>query len=257
MTMSTIDNPVTRQAQAGQWLSSAAVDDRPTQRDASEADWAHATVSVPARYEILSQVGIGGTGIVYKVRDLETGEVVALKVLKPGIASDQEMQQNLRKEVCLARKVTHKNVCRIHEFNRSNTTACLSMEFVEGETLLSKLRRAGPLPLNESIQIATQICAGLREAHSQGIVHRDLKPANIMLDQSGVVKIMDFGIARLSQGTGQMTGTITGTPAYMAPEQVQLKPMGPAWISTLWDSFCMKWSPASRRSMATTPLRSR
>lgn len=203
------------------------MDGRTKQADAVEVNWADVPSSIPARYEILTQVGIGGTGIVYKVRDLETGEIVALKVLKPGIASDQEMQQNLRKEVCLARKVTHKNVCRIHEFNRSNGTACLSMEFVEGENLLSKLRRVGRLPVDESLEIARQICAGLREAHAQGIVHRDLKPANIMLDQSGVVKIMDFGIARLSPGNGQMTGTIAGTPAYMAPEQVELKPMGP------------------------------
>jgi serine/threonine protein kinase len=183
--------------------------------------------SIPNRYQILDEVGTGGTGVVYKVRCLETGEIVALKVLKPGIASDQEQQDNLRKEVCLARKVTHKNVCRIHEFSRSNGMACISMEFVEGENLLSKLRRDGRLSVRKSFEIARQICAGLREAHSQGIVHRDLKPANIMLDQKGVVKIMDFGIARLSQGNGLMTGTMAGTPAYMAPEQVELKPIGP------------------------------
>jgi hypothetical protein len=165
-------------------------------------------------------------GIVYKVRDLETGEIVALKILKPGIASDQTMQVSLRNEVCLARKVTHKNVCRIYEFNRSNGTACISMELVEGESLLSKLRR-GPIPQAVSLEITRQICAGLHEAHAQGIVHRDLKPANIMVDRTGSVKIMDFGIARLSQDNGQMTGTIAGTPAYMAPEQLELKPMGP------------------------------
>ena len=192
-----------------------------------EVDWPNPSAGIPARYQILGQIGTGGMGIVYKVRDSETGEIVALKVLKPGIASDPEMQQSLRKEVCLARKVTHKNVCRIHEFNRSNGTACLSMEFVEGENLLSKLRRVGPLSLEESLNIGRQICAGLGEAHAQGIVHRDLKPANIMLDGSGVVKIMDFGIARVSQGNTQMTGTIAGTPAYMAPEQVQLKSTGP------------------------------
>jgi serine/threonine protein kinase len=183
--------------------------------------------SIPSRYQILDELGTGGTGVVYKVRCLETGEIVALKVLKPGIASDQEQQDNLRKEVCLARKVTHKNVCRIHEFSRSNGMAFISMEFVEGENLLSKLRRDGRLSVGKSFEIARQICAGLREAHSQGIVHRDLKPANIMLDQNGVVKIMDFGIARLSQGNGLMTGTMAGTPAYMAPEQVELKPIGP------------------------------
>jgi len=227
MTMTNIDDPATRRVRTSQWFSEVAIDGRTKQKNALEISWADAALSIPARYEILTQVGIGGTGIVYKVRDLETGEIIALKVLKPGIASDQEMQQNLRKEVCLARKVTHKNVCRIYDFNRSNGLACLSMEFVEGENLLSKLRHVGSLPIDESLEIARQICAGLREAHAQGIVHRDLKPANIMVDRSGVVKIMDFGIARLSQGNSQMTGTIAGTPAYMAPEQVELKPMGP------------------------------
>ena len=156
-------------------------------------------LGIPGRFKILSQIGNGGMGIVYKVRDLETGEIVALKLLKPEIASDPRMREELRKEVCLARKVTHKNVCRIHEFYRSDAASCISMEFVGGETLLSRLRRAGALPVRDSIEITRQICAGLREAHAHGIVHRDLKPANIMIDPAGVVKIMDFGIAHLSQ----------------------------------------------------------
>jgi len=228
-TATMIDGHATRQVEPTQWLRDTSSNSRTlsSQGDSSGISWAEISKSVPARYRVLTQLGTGGTGIVYKVTDVETGEIVALKVLKPGIASDVDMQQSLRKEVCLARKVTHKNVCRIHEFNRSNGTVCLSMEFVEGENLLSKLRRVGRLSVEESLGIARQICAGLGEAHAQGIIHRDLKPANIMLDASGVVKIMDFGIARLSQGNGQMTGTIAGTPAYMAPEQVQLRPMGP------------------------------
>ncbi len=182
---------------------------------------------IPGRFRILCQIGNGGMGNVYKVRDLETGEIVALKLLKPEIASDPGMREELRKEVCLARKVTHKNVCRIHEFHRSNAASCISMEFVDGETLLSKLRRSGALSVRDSIEIARQMCAGLREAHARGIVHRDLKPANIMIDRSGVVKIMDFGIAHLSQDTGHLTRTIVGTPQYMAPEQIELKEMGP------------------------------
>src|SRR5277367_1618983 len=221
------DNSGTEQATSNQWLSRTYSNDTAVLSGGSEADWPNPSAGIPARYQILGQIGVGGMGIVYKVRDSETGEVVALKVLKPGIGSDPEMQQNLRKEVCLARKVTHKNVCRIHEFNRSNGTACLSMEFVEGENLLSKLRRVGPLSLEESLNIGRQICAGLGEAHAQGIVHRDLKPANIMLDGSGVVKIMDFGIAHVSQGNTQTTVIIAGTPAYMAPEQIQFKSTGP------------------------------
>jgi class 3 adenylate cyclase/tRNA A-37 threonylcarbamoyl transferase component Bud32 len=179
----------------------------------------------PPRYKVLSQIGTGGTGIVYKVRDLETGEIVALKILKPHIASDPKLQEALKREMCLARKITHKNVCRIHEFNRSHGTAYTSMEFVEGESLAARLNRTGSLPLSEALEITRQICAGLREAHAQGIVHRDLKPANIMLDRNGAVKIMDFGIAQMVQHNNQMTGSIVGTPAYMAPEQAELKPL--------------------------------
>jgi serine/threonine protein kinase/class 3 adenylate cyclase len=208
-----------------QWFSNVSIDGQ-TKEDVFEVNWADAPSNIPQRYEVLSQIGSGGMGFVYKVRDQETGEILALKILKPGIASESGMQESLKREVCLARKVTHKNVCRIHEFNRSNGSACISMEFVEGESLQSRLRHFGALPLNEAFEIMLQICAGLREAHLQGIVHRDLKPANIMLARSGIVKIMDFGIARSAPGNNQLTGTITGTPAYMAPEQLELKPMG-------------------------------
>lgn len=180
---------------------------------------------IPSRYEILSQVGTGGTGMVYKGRDLETGDIVALKILKPEIAPDPAAQENFKRELCLARRITHKNVCRMHEFNRANGAAYISMEFVEGESLLSNLDRVGPLPATQALDITRQICAGLREAHAQGIVHRDLKPANIMVDRSGNVKIMDFGVARLVQANSQSTRTIVGTPKYMAPEQAELKPV--------------------------------
>jgi cell division septation protein DedD/predicted Ser/Thr protein kinase len=229
LTMAPVDNQATKQSEPRQWFSgvSAAAPALPEAGDGGAELAAFAVANLPSRYRVVSHVGTGGMGIVLKVMDLDTGEIVALKMLKPGLASAQAMQENLRKEVCLARKVTHKNVCRIYEFNRSDGAACISMEFVEGESLASKLRRGGAIPLNETLEIARQICAGLREAHLQGIVHRDLKPANIMVDSSGTVKIMDFGIARLTEEDGQMTGTIAGTPAYMAPEQLELKTMGP------------------------------
>jgi len=219
------------------WLSKLTIDGRTEQEDIFEVVWTDAEAyrqvrdrlaassHIPPRYEVLSQIGTGGTGIVYKVRDLETSEIVALKVLKPEIASDPDVQENFKKEMCLARKITHKNVCRIHEFNRLNGTAYTSMEFIEGESLLSRLYRVGSLPLNEALEIARQICAGLREAHAQAIVHRDLKPANIMVNRTGAVKIMDFGIARMVQRDDPLTGTIVGTPSYMAPEQAELKPV--------------------------------
>jgi serine/threonine protein kinase len=143
--------------------------------------------------------------------------------LRPGIGEDPAMQENLRREVCLARKVTHKNVCRIHELSRSSGVPYISMEFVEGESLLSRLRRNRPLPWQDVLKLTQQICAGLREAHLQGVVHTDLKPANIMMDRSGSVKIMDFGIAQPLQGAAEGNSAQFGTPAYMAPEQVECK----------------------------------
>jgi len=187
-------------------------------------DGLQARLAMPARYEVIDELGRGGMGIVYKVRDVETCEIVAIKILKPGVAGDPAMRESLRKEVCLARKVTHKNVCRIHEFTRTETTACISMEYVDGESLLSRLRRRGALAVADAIEIAQQICAGLREAHAQGIVHRDLKPANIIIAQDRTVKIMDFGVARRTREADQTTGTLEGTPAYMSPEQLEMKP---------------------------------
>src|SRR6202022_2943427 len=221
------------------WLSKFTIDGRVEKEDIFEVTWTDTEAyrevrertagpaSIPPRYEVLSQVGTGGTGVVYKARDLETDEIVALKILKPEIATDPAVQDNFKRELCLARKITHKNVCRIHDFNRSNGAAYASMEFIEGESLLSRLNRVGALPVDQALEIARQICAGLREGHAAGIVHADLKPANIMLDRSGTAKIMDFGVARLIQSNGPMTGTIVGTPAYMAPEQAELKPVGP------------------------------
>jgi class 3 adenylate cyclase len=205
-----------------QWFRRVRIDGREDQ-DIFEVNWAEGPSGIPSRYKVLSRVGSGGMGIVYKAHDTETDEIIALKTLKPGIGDGPKMQEDLRREVCLARKVTHKNVCRIHELSRSNGVPYISMEFVEGESLLARLRRTGALPWHDALKLAQQICAGLREAHIQGIVHTDLKPANIMLDRCGSVKIMDFGIAQPLQGAGQGTSALCGTPAYMAPEQVELK----------------------------------
>src|ERR1700691_5563336 len=172
------------------------------------------------RYDILASAGHGSMGNVYKARDRETGETVALKLLKPEIASDQAMMERFKNELLFARKITHKNVCRVYEFNRVGGVAYTSMEFVEGESLRSVLHRFGGLPQRKATDLALQICSGLKEAHAQGIVHRDLKPENVMIDGQGNVKIMDFGIARSMEAGTRLTGSMVGTPAYMAPEQV-------------------------------------
>ena len=172
------------------------------------------------RYEILAEGGHGSMGDVYKARDRETGETVALKLLKPEIASDQSMMDRFKNELLYARKITHKNVCRVYEFNRVGGVAYISMEFVEGESLRSALNRFGALSQKKATDLALQICSGLKEAHAQGIVHRDLKPENVMIDGSGNLKLMDFGIARSMEAVTRLTGAMVGTPAYMAPEQV-------------------------------------
>ena len=182
----------------------------------------HWTSELDARYEVIEEAGRGGMGVVYKAKDRETGETVALKILKPEIAGDRVAAERFINEVRLSRRITHKNVCRVYEFSRAGATAYLSMEYVEGESLRSIIDRMGAVNVRKGIQIARQICAALHEAHLQGIVHRDLKPENVMLDKSGNVKVMDFGIARLLDASVTATaGGIIGTPAYMAPEQAE------------------------------------
>jgi class 3 adenylate cyclase/formylglycine-generating enzyme required for sulfatase activity len=170
------------------------------------------------RYEILGRTGAGSTGIVFKARDRETGEIIALKVLKTEIADEPALIDAFKNELRLARRITHKNVCRIYDFNRAEGISFISMEFVEGESLRRVLNRFNALSTRTGVKIAKQICEGLREAHAQGIVHRDLKPENLMIDRSGNVKLMDFGLAHL---VAEGSTAAVGTPSYMAPEQAQ------------------------------------
>src|SRR5215472_4656426 len=154
------------------------------------------TSPLPQRYEMLGEVGRGGMGIVYKVRDRETGEVVALKVLKPEIAANPQILERFKNELLLAHKITHRNVARLYEFHRVGESVYVSMEYVEGESLRALLERGGRLEIARGVELARQIAGGLAEAHRQTIVHRDLKPENIMIAPDGSVKIMDFGISR-------------------------------------------------------------
>jgi zinc protease len=186
------------------------------------------SVPILERYERIAELGRGGMGVVYKVRDCETGEILALKFLKAEIAQDKQILERFKNELRLAHKITHRNVARLYEFHRAGDSAYLSMEFVEGQSLRDILKDAtkdgGKLDHARALEIARQLCAGLAEAHRQSIAHRDLKPENVMLTSSGEVKVMDFGISRSFGADATVTGAIIGTPAYMSPEQCEGKP---------------------------------
>jgi tRNA A-37 threonylcarbamoyl transferase component Bud32 len=172
------------------------------------------------RFEIIEEIGKGGMGTVYKAYDGKIREVVALKLLKPEIASDLEIVERFRNEIKLARQVSHRHVCRMYDIGEEWLSIYISMEYVAGEDLKSFIRRSGHLNEAKAVGLARQITEGLGEAHRLGVVHRDLKPQNIMIDKDGNAKIMDFGIARSLHTRGVTgTGVIIGTPEYMAPEQ--------------------------------------
>ena len=174
------------------------------------------------RYQAIEELGGGGMGKVYKVLDKEIQEEVALKLLNPEIASDEKTIERFRNELKYARRITHRNVCRMHDINRENDTYFITMEYVPGEDLKTIIKRTGQLPEDEAVPIVAQVCEGLMEAHRLGVVHRDLKPQNIMIDGDGNVRIMDFGIARSLAAKGVTeAGMIIGTLDYMSPEQVE------------------------------------
>jgi serine/threonine protein kinase len=186
---------------------------------------------IAGRYEILSVLGKGGMGMVYKAHDRMLEEDVAIKVLRAEFANTTEMAKRFRQEIKLARKVSHKNVCRIHEYDEDPDLAVryISMEFVEGTDIKQLARdKGGFLESDEAFDVAIQAADGLQAIHDVGIIHRDLKTSNIMRDPSGRVRLMDFGIAKSeagdrSSGGGGLTttGQIMGTPEYMSPELCQ------------------------------------
>jgi len=174
------------------------------------------------RYQIIEELGIGGMGKVYKALDSEISEEVAIKLLKPEIAEDEKTIERFRNELKFARKISHKNVCRMYHLAKEGETPYITMEYVEGEDLKNLTRKKGKLPEEEAIRIAKQVCEGLAEAHRLRVVHRDLKPQNIMIDKEGNAKIMDFGISHSLEAKGvTRTGMIIGTPDFMSPEQAE------------------------------------
>jgi serine/threonine-protein kinase len=175
------------------------------------------------RYEIRSQLGQGGMGMVYRAHDRSLDEEVAIKVLRPDFAQDPKMAERFKSEIKLARKVRHKNVCAIHDYGEDRGLLYISMELVQGTDLKHVLRQRGALPPAEAYDVAIQVAEGLQAVHDAGIIHRDLKTPNIMLDQHGTARLMDFGIAKRQEGGGASTATghVLGTPEYMSPEQAQ------------------------------------
>ncbi|HEV7500553.1 MAG TPA: protein kinase [Vicinamibacteria bacterium] len=184
------------------------------------------------RYELVSTLGKGGMGVVYLARDRTLDEEVALKVLRPDVMKDDpHLLERFKQEIRLARKITHRNILRTHDFGETDGTPYISMEYLEGVTLKDLITSKGALPVGVGLRIAKQMCQGLEAAHLQGVVHRDIKPQNMLiLPETGDLKIMDFGIARPSEvkpGTSSSAsglttaGTVMGTPDYMSPEQAQ------------------------------------
>ena len=176
------------------------------------------------RYQIIEELGKGGMGKIYKALDKEINAKIALKLIKPEIASDKKTVERFRNELTTARKVVQKNVCRMYDLNKEQGSYYITMEYVSGGDLKSLIKRVGQLPSAKAVSIAKQLCEGLSEAHRLGVVHRDLKPSNIMIDDDGNAKIMDFGIARSIKEKGITgAGIMIGTPEYMSPEQDEAK----------------------------------
>ena len=174
------------------------------------------------RYEILQLLGQGGMGAVYKARDTELDRLVALKLIRPELASNPEILRRFKQELILAREVTHRNVIRIFDLGQAKGFKFITMEFVEGRDLRAYFRERGKISAEETVGIIAQVCRALESAHSAGVVHRDLKPQNIMLDAKDRVYVMDFGIAHSLETPGMtQTGALMGTPEYMSPEQAQ------------------------------------
>ena len=224
--VASVDTPTIRADRAD-----GAVDPRPRIETASHRTPSHTSnfgyearyipgTELADRYRIVSPLGKGGMGEVYRAEDLKLGQPVALKFLPASLLRNANAVERFHREVRLARQVSHPNVCRVFDVGEADgTTSFISMEYVDGEDLSSLIRRIGRVPADKALDIARQISAGLAAAHEYGIIHRDLKPANIMLDGRGRVRIMDFGLATVSLDA-RTDDARAGTPAYMSPEQI-------------------------------------
>jgi eukaryotic-like serine/threonine-protein kinase len=178
------------------------------------------------RYEIVEILGQGGMGAVYKATDRELNRAVAIKVIRPDLARDQGIVDRFKQELLLAHQVTHRNVIRIYDLSEADGMKFITMEYVEGENLLTLLHEKKKFSAEEAVEIMQQVCRALEAAHTVGVIHRDLKPQNIMRDKTGRILVMDFGLARTLEGDGMtQSGALVGTMEYMSPEQALGKPL--------------------------------
>jgi eukaryotic-like serine/threonine-protein kinase len=179
------------------------------------------------RYDIKEVLGSGGMGVVYRAFDREVGEAVAIKALRPDLGGiDPTLLERFRQELRLARRITHRNVVRTYDLGEVDGVYYITMELVRGTTVATLIRDAGKLDVSATLTIGKQVCRALEVAHEEGVVHRDVKPQNLLVDPSGFLKVMDFGIARLAEQRSEpgqaltAAGVVVGTPQYMAPEQL-------------------------------------
>jgi serine/threonine protein kinase len=198
-----------------------------------------------AHYAILEEIGAGGMGIVYRARDARLDRLVAIKVLTTQLASDPDALERFKREARLASGLNHPHICTIHDFGQEGGHFYIVMELLEGETLRS-LMQSGPLEMDQALDLAIQIADALGAAHDRGVFHRDIKPANIFVNSRGHAKVLDFGLAKMSQTASTdnsdqssttttlppdvsvltQTGAALGTFAYMSPEQAR----GGNWV---------------------------
>jgi serine/threonine protein kinase len=215
-------------------------------------------------YRITAALGAGGMGEVYRATDTNLGRDVAIKVLPPEVAQDEERLGRFRREAHLLAALNHPNIAAIYGLEEAEGKPLLALELVEGEDLKERLGR-GAIPVDEALEIAAQIAEALEEAHGKGIVHRDLKPANVKLTPDGKVKVLDFGLAKawagdpaggsssdLSQSptlahTGTQAGVLLGTAAYMSPEQARGKPVDKQ--TDIWAFGVVLWEMLTGRPL--------
>jgi serine/threonine-protein kinase len=178
---------------------------------------------IEGRYKFIQKIGKGAFGTVVLVEDTVVDDRLILKFLNPNVASDEEMMKRFVHELRYSRKITHKNVIRIYDFLYVGGGYAISMEYFPSHTLGTEIANEKPMATDKAVRYAVDICTGMHVAHQQGIIHRDLKPANILIDDTGLLKIVDFGVAAAAKsGDTQLTrtGYVIGSPKYMAPEQI-------------------------------------